>query len=129
MALKAAMWVHGTAVEIEGTVDAVVRRGTGVFITGREDASARFCFPIPTPVILDDRRLRLVRVFVFYDTLPQSGSNDALGPRITSVRVFDGPKLAKSFDNLGLIGPHDKSIDASNTWSCLLYTSPSPRDS
>ena len=117
MALKAGMWVHGTAVEVEGPVEEVTRRGTGALVRGRSDTSARVCFPIPTPVILDGKRQRLARIFVFYDTLPLSGSTDALGPKITSVRVFDGPRLVKSFDNLGLTGPHDKAIDASNSWS------------
>jgi hypothetical protein len=51
MALKAGVWVHGTAVEIEGPVEEVTRRGTGALIRGRSDTSARVCFPIPTQTV------------------------------------------------------------------------------
>ena len=117
MALKAAMWVHGNAFHIEGPVEEVTTRGNGALIRGKNDLITRFHFPIPTPVILDATRLRLVRVFVFYDTLPLSATSEALGPKLISLQVFDGPKLVRSFENLVLAGPHDKAIDGANTWS------------
>ena len=117
MALKAAMWVHGTAFHVEGPVEGVTLRGNGALVTGKSDVTTRFNFPVPTPVILDERRLRLVRVFVLYDTLPLSGSLDALGPKLLNVRVFDGSRLIRSFDNLALAGPHDKALDGANTFT------------
>lgn len=117
MPLKAAMWVHGNACHVEGQVESVTLRGTGALVTGKSDVTTRFHFPIPTPVVLDDRRLRLVRVFVLYDTLPQTKSPDALGPKLLSVGVFDGSRLVRSFDHLALTGPHDKALDAANTFT------------
>jgi len=117
MALKAAMWVHGTAFHIEGPVEGVTLRGEGALVTGKSDLTTRFHFPIPTPVVLDERRLQLVRVFVLYDTRPQTASPDALGPQLSSIRVFDGSRLVRSFDNLGLTGPHDKALDGANTFT------------
>ena len=117
MALKAAMWVHGNAFHVEGSVEAVTLRSNGALVRGKSDVTARFNFPIPTPVVLDGRRLRLVRVFVLYDTLPLSGSTDALGPKLLSVRVFDGSRPISSFDNLALFGPHDKALDGANTFT------------
>ena len=117
MALKAAMWVHGTAVSIEGSVEELTRSGNGVLIRGKSNATTWFHFPIATPVILDGNRLRLVRVFAFYDTLPLTSIIDSMGPKLTNVRIFDGPNLVRSFDGLNFTGPHAKGIDGSNNWS------------
>jgi Family of unknown function (DUF6623) len=117
MALKAAMWVHGNTVHVEGPVEGVTLRGDGALVTGKSDVTTRFHFPIPTPVVLDERRLRLVRVFVLYDTRPQTVSPDALGPKLLNVRVFDGSRLVGAFDHLALTGPHDKALDGANTFT------------
>jgi hypothetical protein len=107
MALKAAMWVHGTIVEAEFPVLTVSRKGWGTSFTGHELTTNWFHIPIITPVILDDIRPLLAKVFVFYR---------ATNARITNLHVYDGAKKVKSLDALNLSGDHSISIDASNNW-------------
>ncbi len=80
MPLKAAMWVHGNIVQAEFPERLIVipvvgragfRRGWGTLFQGPRDPRPEtltnwFHFPMPTPVILDDVRPQLVKVFVFY---------------------------------------------------------------
>src|SRR5437870_3929691 len=79
--LKAAIWTHGTIVEPEETPDSTSRKGWGISFTGRPGTSNWFHIPVATPVILDDLRPPLVKVFVFYKT----GAS-----RITNIHVYDG---------------------------------------
>ena len=115
MPLKAAMWVHGTIVEVEyperlapWSTDGLVRKGWGTHFWGKENTNNWFHIPITTPVILDDIRPPLVKVFVFYKTEGYA--------KITNVHVWDGPKKVKAFDGLSLSGNHSGGIDANNSW-------------
>ena len=117
MALKAAMWVHGTIVEAEypGNLQSSVRKGWGTHFVGKPGTENWFHIPITTPVILDDQRLQLIKVFVFYNTdIPIAA---AARPYITDVYVYDGPNKVKEFNSLpNLAGKHDAAIDGSNSW-------------
>jgi hypothetical protein len=106
MALKAAMWVHGTIVEAENAVNFVSRKGWGATFGGQNTFNW-FHIPITTPVILDDIRPQLVKVFVFYRT------NGAV---IRNLHIWDAATRVKVFDNLNLSGDHSRGIDASNSW-------------
>jgi hypothetical protein len=66
-----------------------------------------FHIPIPTPVILDDRRPKLTKVFVFFKT------TDA---KIDRIHFYDGPTAFKVIDDLNLQGEHSRAIDTSNSW-------------
>src|SRR5262245_22758583 len=104
MALKAAHWIHGTIVEVEDptTTAQIVRMGDGAHIFGQPATGGWFHFPITTPVILDDVRPPLVKVFVFFR------ADDSV--TITNVHVFDGPTRVKAFDGLQLQGDHSRGI-------------------
>jgi hypothetical protein len=109
MALKAAMWVHGNIVEVQ--LPALVFQGR--FDWGTKYSALRdrhdnwFHFSMPTPVIVDDIRPPLVKIFVFYN---------AEFATIREVRARDGPREVKRFDNLNLTGDHSFNIDSSNSW-------------
>jgi len=108
MALKAAMWVHGTIVEAENPTSFVSRKGSGAQFGAFGGAKPNwFHIPITTPVILDGVRPQLGKVFVFYKTN---------GATITNLHIYDGPRKVKAFDGLKLSGNHSGSIDASNSW-------------
>jgi Family of unknown function (DUF6623) len=120
MALKAAIWVHGTAVEVEYpdriaplSTDRMYergqRKGWGTHFYGLENTTNWFHFAIPTPGILDDARPPLEKVFVFYWA-------DGWA-KITNVHLYDGPARIKSFDGLNLSGNHSGSVDSFNTWT------------
>ncbi len=121
--LRAAMWVHGTIVQVEypkrlSSADSDAeqsgfRRGWGTLFRGGDPdpikASNWFHIPITTPVILDDVRPSLIRVFVFYKTSGRAS--------ITNLHIYDGPNRVMTFDNLiGYSGDHSAGIDALNTW-------------
>ncbi|MCJ7515532.1 MAG: hypothetical protein MUO89_06150 [Dehalococcoidia bacterium] len=117
MPLKAAMWVHGTIVEVEYperlapvSIDGLVRRGWGTHFWGNENTANWFHIPITTPVILDDIRPPLIKVFVFYKTEGNA--------KITNIHVYDGRSRVKAFDGLALSGDHSGGggVDASNSW-------------
>jgi|WetSurSiteA1Bulk_404760.scaffolds.fasta_scaffold177303_1 hypothetical protein len=116
MVLKAAMWVHGTNVEVEYpellasySIDGMAKKGWGTHFWGKENTRNWFHIPFTTPVILDDIRPQLVKIFVFYKTNGWA--------KITNVHVYDGPRKVKWFDNLSLSGDHSGGIDASNSWN------------
>ena len=95
MALKAAMRVPGTIVEAEYAVESVTRKGWGTHFCGRPLTNNWFHIPIPTPVIVDEIRSPLVKVFVFYR---------ATYTMITNVHIYDGSQPVKIFDGLNLSG-------------------------
>jgi hypothetical protein len=107
MTLKAAMRIHGTIVKPENPPALVDLKGWGISF-GDQNTSNWFHIPIPTPVILDDARPQLVKVFVLY----MAGSSTM----ITNVHVYDGPRSVAMFDGLSLNGDHHWAIDASNHW-------------
>jgi hypothetical protein len=106
MALKAAMWVHGTIVEPEYPPLYAVRRGWGTHFGGAHGTTNWFHIPITTPVILDGVRPRLVKVFVFFH-----GS----GGYINQLHVYDGRSLVKTLTDLRG-GDHSGWIEPENTW-------------
>jgi len=113
MALKAAAWVHGTIVEVEnpGLLAPIIsmwKRGWGTHFWGKEESYNWFHIPFTTPVIVDNIRPTLAKVFVFYKT-------DGWA-KITNVHVYDGPRKVKTFEGLALSGDHSTAIDASNSW-------------
>jgi hypothetical protein len=118
MALKAAVWAHGTVVEAEypGNLQGLVRRGWGTHFVGKPGTENWFHIPITTLPILDGQRLKLVKVFVFYNT--DTPVVAAARPYITDVHVYDGPSKIKEFSGLGnLAGKHDAAIDTANSWA------------
>ncbi len=110
MAIKAAMWVHGTIVEAEnpGPWINISRKGWGTHFK-MANQNNWFHIPFTTPVMLDDARPRLGKIFVFYET-----KGDA---KITNVHIYDGKTKVKAFDSLSLTGNHSSNIDTNNTWT------------
>jgi|GEM_PF-789807 len=80
-----AMWTMGYSGEIEypDRVQSFVRKGWGLEITAKPSTVNWIHFAIPTPVIVDARRLRADKVILLYKT----GSADAW---LSDVHVWDG---------------------------------------
>ena len=118
---KHASWAHGNAVVTELPSGLLVRHwggGTEVQFTfaANQTPPGAFChIPIPTPVIVDDVRLKVRRLFLMFRT----GQHAA----IDSVHVFDGPNrihVEDFFPGVGSTGPrrsgnHSNGIDSMNT--------------
>ena len=97
MALAHAMWVHGHGLEIEypdrGTVEL---KGFHGRVIGN-DFSSNWChFAIPTPVIVNDDRLRVGSVLIRFRT--------GAAAWIYAVHIWDGERLLARHDDLHL-GP------------------------
>lgn len=126
--LKYASWVHGNAL-VEELPQGILKRhwawGTELqFIFGPgESPVGTWChLPIPTPVILNDSRLKVQTLFLLFKT----GQHAA----IDNLHVFDGPNKVHGWDivpgsNMSArrSGDHSRSIDAQNT-----FTLPTPHE-
>jgi hypothetical protein len=82
------------------------REGFGVTFYLQSDRANWFHIPLPTPVIVEDRRASLSRVMVLFD-LPE-------GAAINSVHVWDGPNRILQSDGLVITGHHAHGLDADN---------------
>jgi hypothetical protein len=99
-AIAHAAWLHGAGIQVEfiTRIRTILRRG---FHTHIEQVGSDnwFHFPIPTPVIVSDRRLQISSVILVFGT---AGS----GVKVTNVHVRDGTSLISAHDQLGLFGSH-----------------------
>lgn len=92
-----ASWIHGHSMQIEYP-DRIVsqwRAGFSITVEGKRGTNNWFHFAIPTPVIIDDVRLRADKVMLRFRT----GSIDAV---VRNVHVYDGERLIAEHDNLTL---------------------------
>jgi hypothetical protein len=104
------LWVHGTSFQAEdaGVLTGIERVGWGTLFRGKPKAFTWFHISIPTPVIMNDVRPSLEKVFVFYKTN---------GASIRNVHLYDGPRKVWAFDGLMLQGDRSGAIAPDNTWS------------
>jgi hypothetical protein len=89
-----ASWIHGHSMQIEypDRISYVRRVGSRIHIEGWPGTGNWFHFAIPTPVIIDDVRLRIDSVILNFRT----GSTDAL---VRHVHIYDGEgKIAEHND-------------------------------
>jgi hypothetical protein len=126
-----ANWVHGTAFmppefptqgldNVDGVpyTDVVgLRRGWGTFWQGKTGNANWFHVSIPTPVIIDNARVKLQRVFVMFTAGDTTVNNANLaGANITDIHVWDGVNLIRTFGPYLLFGDHRSHLDTSNTF-------------
>jgi hypothetical protein len=92
-----ASWIHGHSMQIEypDRIDFTWRAGFYIRIEGKPGTTNWFHFAIPTPVIIDDVRLRIDAAMLRFVT----GSVDAF---VRDVDVYDGEKLIASHKNVNL---------------------------
>lgn len=84
MVLKHAAWIHGTSIEFENSSWAALALRQGFFTTVRpsNDTSGWLHFAIPTPVIVNDVRLKAQSAMLRFSTGPKAS--------IAAVHVYDG---------------------------------------
>ncbi len=120
MALKAAFWVNGNAVRSQdsGLWLSETHFGWGTQFTtalGVEDPTKPalntlwFHIPITTPVIVDDVRPKLAKVFVCYKTVGNS--------KLKCLHLYDGSNKVAGWEGMSLQGDHpQKVLDQNNSW-------------
>jgi hypothetical protein len=108
--VKALLSVHGTVVQPEypDLIEETSRKGWGVTFWGKESTVNWFHAPLCVPNMLDGIPPKLARVFLYFHNTSRSP--------ITSVHLYDGPKLLKSFGDLKLFGDHARNPDRKNTF-------------
>ncbi|MBN1361338.1 MAG: hypothetical protein JW993_12130 [Sedimentisphaerales bacterium] len=92
-----ASWIHGHSMQIEypDRIASEWRAGFAVKVEGMPGTDNWFHFAIPTPVIIDDVRLRADAVMLRFTT----GSVDAF---VRDVHVYDGEVRIAAFNDLYL---------------------------
>lgn len=86
-----------------------LREGFGGRFRMENGKSNWFHFAIPTPVIVNNARAKLLKVFVFY--------NIDTWAMLKEVTIWDGPQLINRINSLSLTGNHANNIDPSNTFA------------
>lgn len=104
---KHAMWVPGYSALAEDGDLTTIRRGWGIEYRFPDQTGRRswFHLPIPTPVIVQDRRTNLTAAWVLFATVTRT--------EIREIRVFDGPHEVHR-DPLPRHGDHSKDYDNMN---------------
>ena len=114
-----AYWIHGNSIEPEypqllldekgAPMEHGQRKGWGQFFYGStvKGSINWFHISIPTPVIEENTRVKLIKVFVLFKTIGNA--------KITDIHVRDGDKPPRKFEMLGRSGDH-LNIDSLNTF-------------
>lgn len=94
-----ASWIHGSAMQIERpeSLNTVIRRGQGIHVEGYTSSDNVFHFLIPTPVIINDDRLRIGSAMLKFTT----SSPEAV---VKHVFINDGSTQIQAFNNVNLSG-------------------------
>ncbi len=108
--LKALVSVHGNVAvpEYPDRIEEVSRKGWGATFWGKDSTTNWFHLPFSAPVLLEGGKLKLSRVFLSFHNTSRSP--------ITSIHLYDGPKLLRAFDNLALFGDHVSGVTQANTF-------------
>jgi hypothetical protein len=109
MPLAHAAWVHAAALEVEypERVESQARMGFACHVRGRAGTDNWIHFAIPTPVIVQDRRLKAGSVMLRFK------SSD--GALVHAVHIYDGERRIAAHDGL--------SVQPSS-WSAERYSVP-----
>ncbi len=101
IAIPYASWIHGHSVNVEYPDRILNERRTGFSFAfdGKPGTINWFHFAIPTPVIINDVRMRASSVMLIFNT----GSVDAF---VRDVHVYDGATRIAVHDNVNLSKNH-----------------------
>jgi hypothetical protein len=69
-----------------------------------------FHIPVPTPVIVGDKRTTIQKLFLLFETPVGQGE-------IRNVHIYDGSAKVQEFNGLHLSGAHRTGLDAQNTFN------------
>jgi hypothetical protein len=106
-----ASWVHGNALTVESPEN-VVRMGHfgwGADLLVQSARASWFHIPLPTPVIVGDRRTTVQKLFLLFKTGP--------GGRIRNVHIYDGSSQVQQFNYVDVQGEHRLGLDGQNTFN------------
>jgi subtilisin family serine protease len=98
--LAHAMWTHGTSVheEFPDRFKLTRRMGPYAVFEGKPGTSNWFHFAIPTPVIVNGKRLRLDSILLTFSAYPDVW--------VTNIHIYDGNGMIEYYNNLAMTGTH-----------------------
>ncbi|NEP85950.1 MAG: S8/S53 family peptidase [Okeania sp. SIO2C2] len=98
--LAHASWTHGTSVEVEypERLKSFRKLGFYTLVEGKPGTTNWFHYAIPTPVIVNGKRLKLESVMVRF--LTQADAT------VTNVHIYDDNRKIEAFNGLSLTGNH-----------------------
>ncbi len=107
-----AMWTHGHDALTETENVQIGSIGWGALIQAPQNSfeTEWIHYNIPTPVILNDVRPKILRVMILFDTFNRGPVNSGA---ITSVHVWDRDNRILQIDGLALTGSH-LNLDVEN---------------
>ena len=99
--LEKAMWAHGHSMIVERPQDLASAWRAGFFIRviGKRGSTNWFHFPIPTPVIVNNNRLRIDSAMLRFRSLSTLAE-------VTNVHVFDGENRIFARDGMLFAPPN-----------------------
>jgi len=108
--LKQASWTHGNSLTVETpqNLSSITHIGWGTELRFASGKSSWCHIPIPTPVIVNDQRLKVQKLFLLFNVKEAQS-------RIMNIHIYDGPNRIQTFDGLSLKGDHSGGIDDVNT--------------
>ena len=98
-AIESAPWIHGTSIQVEypDRLERITRAGFYTYLYGKANTTNWFHFALPTPVIQNKKRLKVVCAILRFRTF----SNKAI---VNHVHIYDGYTKIASHNNLNLTG-------------------------
>jgi len=105
-----ASWIHGNALTVENpeNLDRIGHFGWGADMSVQAGKGSWFHIPVPSPVIVEDVRMKVQNLFLLFDA-------EAAGGKITRIHVWDGASQVEVFDEVNRLGHHLGGPDAENT--------------
>ena len=97
--IASAPWIHGTSIQVEypERLERIRRAGFYTYLYGKPNTTNWFHFAIPSPVIQDKKRLKVVCAILRFRTF----SNKAV---VNHVHIYDGFSKIASHNNINLSG-------------------------
>jgi hypothetical protein len=116
--LRQASWTHGNSLTVETppNLASIVHIGWGTILRFIPGKSSWCHIPIPTPVIMNDVRAKVQKMFLLFNCKEGEGS-------IRNIHIYDGPFRIDVRDDIRLSGDHGGGIDSINT-----ITLPTPHE-
>ncbi|WP_209403216.1 DUF6623 family protein [Pseudozobellia sp. WGM2] len=98
-AIENASWIHGTSIQVEfpERLDRITRAGFYTYLYGKANTTNWFHFALPTPVIKDQKRLKVVCAILRFRTFSAKAV-------VNHVHIYDGYTKIAAHNNLNLSG-------------------------
>ncbi|SHI97819.1 DUF6623 family protein [Pseudozobellia thermophila] len=97
--IENAPWIHGTSIQVEypERLERITRAGFYTYLYGKPNTTNWFHFALPTPVIKDQKRLKVVCAILRFRTFSTKAMVD-------HVHIYDGYSKIAAHNNLSLSG-------------------------